>query len=462
MTQQDDGNTKSNPLQVSQLTQYVKDALEQGFPAFWLTGEISNFKRASSGHLYFSLKDSQSQIRVNMWRTNATRVNVQLRDGMEVLVFGSLSVYAPRGEYSFVVRHIEELGVGRLQAEFERLKAKLQAEGLFDPVYKKPLPFMPRKIGVVTSPTGAAIRDILRVLRIRFSGVHILIAPARVQGAGAAEEIAGAIHYLDHFGQCDLLIVGRGGGSIEDLWSFNEEIVARAIFSSKTPIISAVGHEVDFTIADFVADMRAATPSNAAEIAIRSKQEYAKMVENLRTGIAARLQRRLMLLRNRVRMSESNPIFQRIRGRLNDHQRQVAELEYQLHRRMNLRLQQAERSLDRLNASLQPQRLQGRMNLLSNRLETAQTNADRAIRDRVDHARAAWAHLVDALDKLSPLKVLSRGYAVALDSKHNAIRSPADVSYGDLVQIRVRDGAFKARVIDDTERNVQQPSLFET
>lgn len=461
MSERDDANSRNNPLQVSQLTQYVKDALEQGFPPFWLTGEISNFKRASSGHLYFSLKDGQSQIRVNMWRSSAARVTFPLRDGMEVLVFGQLSVYAPRGEYSFVVRQVEELGVGRLQAEFERLKAKLQSEGLFDAQFKQPLPFLPRKIGVVTSPTGAAVRDILRVLRKRFEGVHILIAPARVQGQGAAEEIAGAIHFLDQFGACDVLIVGRGGGSIEDLWCFNEEVVARAIFAARTPIIAAVGHETDFTIADFVADMRAATPSNAAEIAIRSQAEYAKMVESLRTGLAARLQRRLMVLRNRVRISESNPIFQRIRGRLNDHQRTLAELEYRMHACIGQRLQDVSRRLDRAERSLHPQHLQARLDLLVSRLHHAEADAERNINDRLEQARTRWAYLVDALDKLSPLKVLGRGYAVVMDQKQRAVRSPQEVQYGDLVDVRVRDGSFKARVIDDTERLVHQPSLFE-
>jgi len=265
---------------VSQLTREIKALLEMSFPRLWVEGEISNFKRHSSGHIYFTLKDEHSQIGCAIWRYRANSLIFEPQDGMKVIVEGELQVYEKGGYYQLIVFHIQPAGVGALQLAFEQLKQKLFQEGLFDEKYKKPIPAYPERIGVVTSPTGAAIRDIISVIHRRFPGVEIILYPVRVQGEGAAEEIAQAIRDFNEYGQVDVLIVGRGGGSLEDLWAFNEEIVARAIFDSHIPIISAVGHEIDFSFADFVADRRAPTPSAAAEMVVKERRILQLDIQN--------------------------------------------------------------------------------------------------------------------------------------------------------------------------------------
>src|SRR5437867_4026625 len=256
---------------VSELTLRLKAALEEAFPAVWVEGEISNLRTPGSGHSYFTLKDEGAQLSAVLFRGRGRRVRFDLEDGMQVLVFGGLDVYAARGQYQLVVEMMEPKGLGALQLAFEQLKRKLEAEGLFDEGRKRPLPHFPRTIGIVTSPTGAALRDMLHIIGRRFGGLRVLVAPVRVQGEGAAAEIVDALRNLDEVAGLDVIIVGRGGGSIEDLWAFNDERVVRAIVASKVPVISAVGHETDFTIADFVADLRAPTPSGAAELVVREK-----------------------------------------------------------------------------------------------------------------------------------------------------------------------------------------------
>jgi len=264
---------------VVELTREIKELLEMSFPMLWVEGEISNFKQHSSGHLYFTLKDEYSQINCAMWRFRANGLLFQPQDGMKVIVNGELQVYEKGGYYQLIVHQIQPAGIGALQMAFEQLKQKLHAEGLFDEQFKKPLPKFPERIGVVTSPTGAAIRDIVSVISRRFPGVQIILYPVRVQGEGAAIEIATAIREFNEYGDVDVIIVGRGGGSLEDLWAFNEEIVARAIFDSQIPIISAVGHEIDFSISDFVADKRAPTPSAAAEMVVRDRGELLGVID---------------------------------------------------------------------------------------------------------------------------------------------------------------------------------------
>jgi len=270
---------------VSEVTRLVKLEVENAFPLVWVEGEISNFRSYPSGHIYFTLKDEQCQLQAVMWRSNARLLKFALKDGLKVICRGRLSVYEARGQYQLMADLIEPKGKGALQLAFEELKEKLKAEGLFDPKHKKPLPLFPKKVGIVTSPRGAAIIDILRTLERRFARLHILIYPAKVQGEGAADEIVEGIDFLGRQPDIDVLIVGRGGGSIEDLWAFNEEKVARAIFRSPIPVISAVGHEVDYTIADFVADIRASTPSVAAEIVIKEEQALVDRID----GLARRL-----------------------------------------------------------------------------------------------------------------------------------------------------------------------------
>jgi exodeoxyribonuclease VII large subunit len=265
-------------LTVTELTRQIKQTLEAGFPWVVLQGEISNFKRHSSGHMYFTLKDENAQIAAVLWRSRASTLSFTPEDGMKVIVRGRVSVYEVRGTYQIDVSGIRPFGVGELQIAFERLKKKLAAEGLFDIAHKKPLPEFPERIGIVTSPTGAALFDMLTVMRRRFPGVEVTLRPVRVQGGGAAEEISTAIEEFNAFGAVDVMIVGRGGGSLEDLWAFNEEIVARAMYHSRIPLVSAVGHEIDFTIADFVADLRAPTPSAAAELVVPDRRALLEIV----------------------------------------------------------------------------------------------------------------------------------------------------------------------------------------
>ena len=274
-------------LTVSALSQQLSAVMEERFPAVWVEGEVSNFKVYGSGHAYFTLKDEGAQLRCVLFRNRARRVRFEPKDGLSVMAFGAVEVYAQRGEYQLVVELLEPRGLGALQLAFEQLKERLAAEGLFDARRKRPLPRFPRKIGIVTSPSGAALRDMLRIIGRRFGEVHIVLAPARVQGDGAAAEVAQGVRELNALGGVDVIIVGRGGGSLEDLWAFNDEMLARTIVASKVPVISAVGHEVDFTIADFVADVRAATPSNAAELVVREKRAVAESVGDLTLPTAA-------------------------------------------------------------------------------------------------------------------------------------------------------------------------------
>jgi exodeoxyribonuclease VII large subunit len=287
-------------LSVSELTRHIKTVLEDGFPEVLVSGEISNFKRHSSGHLYFTLKDETSQIQAVMWRGRAMSLFFTPQDGMKVVARGGITVYEVRGIYQIDVVQLQPMGIGELQLAFERLKKKLMTEGLFDPEHKKPLPKYPQRIALVTSPTGAAIHDMLTVLSRRFPAVEVILNPVAVQGMGAAEEISAAIKEINDYGRVDVLIVGRGGGSLEDLWAFNEEVVARAIYESKIPVISAVGHDVDFTISDFVADLRAPTPSAAAELVVPDRSELLEILRNSCYTIQQNISERISSGREKV------------------------------------------------------------------------------------------------------------------------------------------------------------------
>ncbi|MDZ7289602.1 MAG: exodeoxyribonuclease VII large subunit [candidate division KSB1 bacterium] len=291
---------RTQPLTVSRLTQQIKILLETGLAPVWLTGEISNFKRHTSGHFYFSLKDEYAQIPCVMWAGRNRNLYFLPQDGMQVLVYGQVTVYEKRGYYQLEVWEMQPAGVGALQMAFEQLKQRLRAEGLFDEAHKVPLPPFPQRVGIITSPTGAAIRDLVSILRRRWPGMRIILRPVKVQGAGAAEEIAQAIAEFNAFGDVDVLIVGRGGGSLEDLWAFNEEVVARAIFDSEIPVVSAVGHEIDFSISDFVADVRAATPSAAAELVAPDAAEVRRQLQHLVHKMQLHLQRFMQMQRERL------------------------------------------------------------------------------------------------------------------------------------------------------------------
>jgi len=294
---------------VSALTALLRLHIESAFSDVWVEGEVSNLRIPTSGHAYFTLKDATSQIRAVLFRSAGRALRFALQDGMHLVCRGRLTVYEPRGDYQVVVEHAEPKGVGALQLAFEQLKERLAAEGLFDQARKRPLPFLPCRIGVVTSPTGAAIRDIVQVARKRFPGIEIVLNPVAVQGDGAAGEIARAIEELNEIGGLDVLIVGRGGGSLEDLWPFNEEIVARAIAASRIPVVSAVGHEIDYTIADFVADVRAATPSNAAELVVKEKRAVVESLADLTVRLRRGMGRTLAAHRERLERTQDRRVL---------------------------------------------------------------------------------------------------------------------------------------------------------
>lgn len=323
-------DSRKNIYTVSQLTAEVKSLLEQNIPEIWIEGEISNFRRPSSGHLYFTLKDSQTQVKAVMYRSSASRLPFKVEDGMKVLALCKVTVYERAGQYQIMVNIMEPRGVGALQLAFEQLKKKLMKEGLFDKSHKKPVPMLPKKIGIVTSPTGAAIRDILNVINRRFSNIHLIINPVRVQGLEAPAEIAGAIDTFNDLGLVDVILVTRGGGSIEDLWGFNEEVVARSIFRSKIPVISAVGHEIDWTISDYVADLRVPTPSAAAELVVASKDELLSKINNLQQLLTFRVKQYLSKLSNELEMLSKSWVFTQPINRIKQLQQQMDDLDFRL------------------------------------------------------------------------------------------------------------------------------------
>jgi exodeoxyribonuclease VII large subunit len=390
-------------LSVSELTDQIKGVLEGQFPAVWVSGEISNFSRPASGHCYLTLKDELAQIRAVMWRSAAGRVRFDLHDGLDVICFGSLDVYAPRGSYQLVIQRIEPKGLGALERALRLLRERLTAEGLFETARKRPLPRFPRRIAFVTSPTGAAIRDFLEVLRRRWRGVDVLVVPVRVQGDGAAAEIAAGIELVNRLAEkVDVLVVGRGGGSLEDLWAFNEEIVVRAIYASRIPVISAVGHEIDVTLADLVADVRALTPSEAAERVVPASDEITALLERQQQRLAGALRNRAAAARARLDALAARRVFRR-------------PLE--------------------------------RVRLLERQLDELQARAQRAIERRAEIASSLLGAKAGQLESLSPLAVLGRGYSLTtrLDDGR-LVRSASQLTVGDRLGTRLSDGAATSRV----------------
>ena len=417
-------------LTVSELTARIGQALEERFPAVWVEGEISNFYLHGSGHAYFTLKDADAQLRAVLFRTRMRRIRFEPADGLHVLAFGAIEVYRQRGEISLVVELLEPKGLGALQLAFEQLKARLQAEGLFDQARKRELPRFPRRIGIATSPTGAAIQDMLRVIGRRYGALNIVISPCRVQGDGAAEEIAQAIRDLNALGDVDVIIVGRGGGSIEDLWAFNQEAVARAIAGSKVPVVSAVGHEVDYTIADFVADLRAPTPSAAAELVVREKQAVVDSLAQLR----ARLER-----------LAARP--------LRDLERRVDELTARLRREMRGELNRAAHRVVLATRALRASDPVARVVRDRHRLENLQSRMIAVLHRRRDRARGALETAVGRLDSLSPLAVLGRGYSLTRTTTGDIVHSPAQLNVGDVIRVLLQRGSLDARVTDTREQD---------
>jgi exodeoxyribonuclease VII large subunit len=440
-------------LTVSELTDRIQGVLETEFVDVWVEGEVSNLKMATSGHWYFSLKDEQAQIRAVVWKTDTRLIRFRPKDGMRVLARGAVRVYAPRGDYQLSAQVLEPLGKGSLQQAFEELKEKLEREGLFDAARKRPLPMLPRRIGVVTSPTGAVLRDILRVLHSRYPDLEVLVYPALVQGEGAAAEIAQGLRALNRIGAqpgrgLDVIVLARGGGSLEDLWAFNEETVARAIAASRIPTLSAVGHETDFTIADFVADLRAPTPSAAAERVVQAKEELQARVAALAERRDAALRLRLARVRARVEAAAAHRVFAAERGRLRVQAQRVDELARRAETGLVRGVERGREHGRRLRERLEAFRLDRQ---LAARRERLTRHSDRLValfRADAEKRRGSLARLAASLDGLSPLAVLGRGYALVWDEAGSRlVRDAAEVEAGQGLRIRLHRGALRASVL---------------
>jgi len=387
---------------VSELTQEIKSILENGFPYLWVEGEISNFKKPSSGHIYFTLKDAYSQIQGIMYRSSAARLPFSIEDGMKVLVFGKITVYERGGQYQIMAQLMEPRGIGALQLAYEQLKQKLYEEGLFDKSRKKPIPLLPDCIGVVTSPTGAAIRDILNVINRRFSNIHLIINPVRVQGEEAPAEIACAVDEFNRLKCVDVILVTRGGGSIEDLWAFNTEIVARSISRSEIPVISAVGHEIDWTISDFVSDMRVPTPSAAAELVVASKTELRDKIKHLEKSMSSNIYNMVSSLHNQLLRLAKSPVFTEPINQIRQFYQHVDDLEARM-----------------INVT----------------------------RQNLQKKRHSLLLAAEKLHAYSPSSVLLRGFSITTtEDKKTILKSVKDVSEGDLLKTRLYDGTITSKV----------------
>ena len=387
---------------VSELTKYIRVILEDSFPGIWIEGEISNFVLHSSGHMYFSMRDANAVLKCAMFKRSNEKLKFKLKDGMKVICFGSISVYDARGDYQLIVEEIEPKGIGALQLQFQQLKERLYKEGLFNEDHKVPIPFLPTRIGIVTSPTGAAIRDILNIARRRFSNVEIIINPVKVQGEGAKEEIASAIKQFNELKNIDVMIVTRGGGSLEDLWSFNEEVVARAIYESDIPVISAVGHEIDYTISDFVADFRAPTPSAAAELVIPRKEELVNLIGTAVTRLNNALTGKIGMLAQRLTTLKES---------------------YILRQPLNI-ITQYEQKIDDLRKDIA-------------------IRIDHLVKMRSENFNL----LISKLEALSPLGILKRGYSITTKVPEGMIiKDSGLLKKGDRVETKLGKGKFTSRV----------------
>ncbi len=435
-------------LTISQLNAQARMLLERGLGSVWLEGEISNLARPASGHWYFSLKDESAQVRCAMFRNRSMLVRFPVKDGARVLARGRVSLYEARGEFQVVIDHLEEAGEGALRRRFEELKRKLLAEGLFEAALKKPLPTLPRRIGVITSPTGAALRDILHILQRRFPAVPILIYPVAVQGDAAPREIVQALQLADARRECDVLILARGGGSLEDLMAFNEESVARAIHACSIPIISGVGHETDVTIADFVADERAPTPSGAAERSVPDSAEYLRILGTLERNLGQSMRRRLLTLRQTLQQWERSLDRLSPRARLQQHAQRLDELEQRLQRAVHSRLERARARLESAEALLGRSSPARRIAPLKQRLDVAQRRLPAAVQRRLQVAHERFERSLRTLNAVSPLATLERGYAIVTDAGSHVITDVTSLTPGARIDARVARGSVRATVTD--------------
>jgi exodeoxyribonuclease VII large subunit len=431
---------------VSELTAKIRDLLTRNFTDVSVVGEISNCREAQSGHIYFTLKDDRSQVPCVYFKQQQRGVKFRPEDGLQVTVRGSISVYEQRGEYQIYVEKIDLVGQGALQLAFEQLKKRLEAEGLFHAARKKSLPLLPSRIGIITSPRGAAVRDVVQILTRRFPNICLTVYPVRVQGEGSALEIVEALRYFNRKRAADVLILTRGGGSLEDLWAFNEEIVARAIYASVIAVISGVGHETDFTIADFVADLRAPTPSAAAELVVQTRHEFDKHVAELRESLVVSLRHRFLELSRRVHELSARRGFRRPLELLRQRRQRADEMTSRLATGLRARLEQSRKRFTA--AHLRISSFDFRMKIAALRLRLEKRRADlslraerllRSKRERLDRFRLQ-------LEERGPLKVLERGYAIATDASGNLLRSAEQVAVGDSVAIQLHRGRLTTEV----------------
>ena len=436
----------ANIFTVSRLNTTVRQLLENEMGLVWLSAEISNFTQPSSGHWYFTLKDDGAQVRCAMFRNSNRRVTFRPQHGQQVLVRASITLYEPRGDYQLIIESMHPAGEGLLQQQFEQLKARLAAEGLFDQQFKQPLPDPARQVGVITSATGAALHDVLRVLHRRDPSLPVIIYPTAVQGVDAPASIVRAIELANQRNECDVLIVGRGGGSLEDLWSFNDERVARAIFASRLPIVSAVGHETDVTIADFVADLRAPTPSAAAELVSRNQLELLRRLQSQQQRMEmamdfylAQQQRRFTRIQHRLQ--QQHPQL-----RLARQQTALFQLQRRLGEAMDQRLRVANRQQDRLLQRLNTQQPQGRILRAQQQLQQWHYRLQQGMEKQLNHNRQRFGTLAAQLEGVSPLATLARGFSVTTDTQGQVVKKTQQLSKGDLLRTRLDDGWVESQV----------------
>jgi exodeoxyribonuclease VII large subunit len=431
---------------VAELTARINNVLATQFSNLWVEGEVSNYRAAQSGHLYFTLKDAKAQVKCVCFRTQAMRLKFRPEDGLKLIVRGSICVYEPRGEYQIYVEHIEPSGVGALQLAFEQLKKRLEAEGLFDEARKRALPMLPRRIGVVTSPKGAAVRDIIRILRRRFPNLHLIVYPVRVQGDGAAQDIVAALKYFNRKQMVDVILLARGGGSIEDLWAFNEEIVARAISTCTIAIVSGVGHETDFTIADFVADVRASTPSAAAEIVVQSRQEFQRHLNELEHKMSRQIRYLLLEWRHHLKELATHMGFRRLEDLLRRHRQQTDELTSRLEIALQGRIERLRRRYTIVGTRIISFDFRARIRTLGLRVMQRSVELGVRMERLLGNKIQGLERLRLQLEERSPLRVLQRGYAICTDAEGNVVSAADQVAIGAEVQVQLARGRLGAEV----------------
>lgn len=431
---------------VADLVSAVRTTVERGYTDVWVEGEISNFRPADSGHLYFTLKDGDAQLRIVMFRSQARLLRFKPENGMQIIARGRVTIYDARGELQLSAEFLEPVGAGALQLAFEQLKNKLAAEGLFDPSRKKPIPQLPRRIGIVTSPRGAALQDMLNILARRHENLSILIYPAQVQGESASAEVAGGVRYFNRSKTVDVIVLARGGGSLEDLAAFNDEGLARVIAASHLPVISAVGHETDFTICDFVADLRAPTPSAAAELVVESKHQLAEHLAHLQQRLARATRYRLLMARTELTELAQHGAFARIQDLLGRRAQRLDELVFRLAGGFRESFRNYSRRLEVASARVHHFDFRRSLTISGSRLTAGAEALARAMRLEIGEHRARLSQLSGKLDALSPVKILERGYALVFDAEGNLVKDATRLKPSEQVTGRVSRGSFVAEV----------------